>query len=54
MEIETARNSNRVEESLAAFAYVQRWIPGMADIAKPLYEVLEKNGRQKWKKHLLN
>ena len=36
-----------LRRALEAFAYVQRWIPGMADIAKPLYEVLEKNGRQK-------
>ena len=36
-----------LRKALGAFAYVQRWIPGMAEIAKPLYGALEKNGRQK-------
>ena len=29
-----------------AFSYVQRWIPGMADIAKPLYNLLDKDGKK--------
>ena len=36
-----------LRKALGAFAYVQRWIPRMAEIAKPLYGALEKNGRQK-------
>ena len=35
-----------LREALGAFAYVQRWIPGKAEIAKPLYRALGKNGRQ--------
>ena len=36
-----------LRKALGAFEYVQRWIPGMAEITKPLYGALEKNGRQK-------
>ena len=37
-------------KALGAFSYVQRWIPGMADIAKPLYDLLDKDGKKllKW------
>jgi hypothetical protein len=28
-----------LRKAIGAFSYVQRWIPGMADIAKPLYDL---------------
>ncbi|CAB4015926.1 Hypothetical predicted protein [Paramuricea clavata] len=39
-----------LRKALGAFSYVQRWIPGMADIAKPLYDLLDKDGKKllKW------
>ena len=39
----------QLRQALGAFAYVQRWLPGMAEIhvAKPLYDALEQNGRQR-------
>ena len=49
-----------LRKALGAFSYVQRWIPGMADIAKPLYDLLDKdekknlNGRQKKRRHSRN
>ena len=38
-----------LRKALRAFSYVQRWIPGMADLAKPLYELLDKDGRKELK-----
>ena len=38
-----------LRKALGAFSYVQRWIPGMADLAKPLYELLDKDGRKELK-----
>ncbi len=38
-----------LRKALGAFSYVQRWIPGMADIAKPLYELLDKDGEKELK-----
>ena len=35
-----------LRKALGAFSYVQRWIPGMADIAKPLYDLLDKDGKK--------
>lgn len=40
-------NVHHLRKALGAFAYVQRWIPGMSEITKPLYEALEKNGKTK-------
>ena len=39
-----------LRKALRAFSYVQRWIPGMSEIAKPLYNLLEKDGHKllKW------
>ena len=41
------RDVHELQRALDAFAYVQRWLPGMAKIAKPLYDALEKDGRKK-------
>ena len=38
-----------LRKALGAFSYVQRWILGMADLAKPLYELLDKDGRKELK-----
>ena len=38
-----------LRKALGAFSYVQRWIPGMADLAKPLYELLDKDGMKELK-----
>lgn len=35
-----------LRKALGAFSYVQRWIPGMADIAKPLYDLLDKDAKK--------
>jgi transposase InsO family protein len=32
---------------LGAFAYVQRWLPGLADVNKPLYDLLKEHGQGK-------
>ena len=44
------RTVRQLRKAIGAFAYVQRWIPGMAETAKPLYSTLEKNPykRLKW------
>ena len=39
-QIERPRNVRELRSALGAFAYVQRWIPGLAEIAKPLYNGL--------------
>ena len=41
------RDVHELRRALGAFAYVQRWLPGMAEIAKPLYMALEKDGKKK-------
>ena len=38
-----------LQKALGAFSYVQRWIPGMADIAQPLYQLLDKDGKKELK-----
>ena len=39
------RDVHELRRALGAFAYVQRWLPGMAGITKPLYDALETDGR---------
>ena len=42
---------NSVEEvrrALGPFAFVQRWLPGLADVARPLYDLIGCKGRQKF------
>ena len=41
------RDVHELRRALGSFAYVQRWIPGVADTARPLYDALSKDGRQK-------
>ena len=41
------RDVHELRRALGSFAYVQRWIPGVADTARPLYDALDKDGRQK-------
>ena len=36
-----------LRKAFEAFAYEQKWIPGTAKIAKPLYGAFENNGIQK-------
>ena len=37
-EIKPPNNVRELRRALGAFAYIQRWLPGLADIAKPLYK----------------
>ena len=41
-----------LRKAIGAFSYVQRWIPGMADIAKPLYDLWTKMVRNYLNGHL--
>ena len=49
-QIEKPANVRELRSALGAFSYVQRWIPGLADIAKPLYNGLTDKpyARLKW------
>ncbi|XP_043196792.1 uncharacterized protein LOC122367597 isoform X2 [Amphibalanus amphitrite] len=38
---------HELRRALGSFAFVQRWIPGVAETARPLYDALDKDGRQK-------
>ena len=33
---------------LGAFAYVQRWLPGIAEVARPMYDLITKTGQKKF------
>ena len=35
-----------LKKALGASSYVQRWIPGTADIAKKLYDLLNTDGKK--------
>ena len=37
----------KLRQALGAFCYVQRWLTGMSEMAKPLYEALQLDGRQR-------
>ena len=41
------RDVHELRRALGSFAYVQRWIPGVAETARPLYDALEKDGKKK-------
>ena len=41
------QNVHELRRTLGGFAYVQRWLPGMAEIATPLYAALGKDKRKK-------
>ena len=36
--IEKPKNVRALRSALGAFAYVQRWVPGLSELAKPLYD----------------
>ena len=38
-----------LRRALGGFSYVQRWLPGLAETAKPLYDALDKNPYQRLK-----
>ena len=38
--IERPGNVRELRRALGAFAYVQRWLPGLSEIAKPLYDAI--------------
>ena len=48
--IERPKNVKALRSALGAFAYVQRWIPGLSELAKPLYDATSGNpySRLKW------
>ena len=48
--IERPKNVRALRSALGAFAYVQRWIPGLSELAKPLYDATTGNpySRLKW------
>ena len=46
-DLPTPRDVHELRRALGSFAYVQRWIPGVADTARPLYDALDRDGRQK-------
>ena len=48
--IDQPTNVRSLRGALGAFAYVQRWIPGLAELAKPLYEATtgKPYARLKW------
>ena len=39
-QIERPKNVRELRRALGAFGYVQRWLPGLAEIAKPLYSAV--------------
>ena len=41
------RDVQELRRALGSFAYIQRWIPGVAETARPLYDALEKDGKKK-------
>ena len=49
-QIEKPSNVQELQRALGAFAYVQRWIPGLAELAHPLYSAItdKKYSRLKW------
>ena len=49
-QIKRPENVRGLRSAIGAFSYVQRWIPGLAEIAKPLYDALTDKpyARLKW------
>ena len=43
------RTVQELQRALGAFAFVQRWLPGVAEVARPLYDLVKvtKKGRLK-------
>ena len=50
--IKRPENVRGLRSAIGAFSYVQRWVPGLAEIAKPLYDALTDKpyARLKWSK----
>lgn len=51
--IHPPRTVKDLRKALGAFSYVQRWIPGLAEVAKPLYKLIvnsEPRSRLIWDK----
>ena len=48
--IERPKNVRGLRSALGAFGYVQRWIPGLAELARPLYDAITDKpyARLKW------
>ena len=42
------RSIEEVRRVLGAFAFVQKWLPGLSDVARPLYDLVGGNGRKKF------
>ena len=49
-QIKRPENVRGLRSAIGAFSYVQRWIPGLAEMAKPLYDALTDKpyARLKW------
>ncbi|KAK3865696.1 hypothetical protein Pcinc_028706 [Petrolisthes cinctipes] len=45
--VPTPTTVRELRRMLGGFSYVQRWLPGLADTAKPLYDSLNKNPYQR-------
>ena len=52
--IERPKNVKALRSALGAFAYVQRWIPGLSELARPLYDATTGNpySRLRWDPHM--
>ena len=53
--IERPKNVRALRSALGAFAYVQRWIPGLSELAKPLYDATagKPYSRLKWSENMV-
>ena len=52
--IEKPKNVKALRSALGAFVYVQRWVPGLSELAKPLYDATTGNpySRLKWNEEM--
>ena len=39
-------NVTELRSALGAFSFIQRWLPGLAEVSKPLYEAIKGSGRK--------
>ena len=47
-ELPSPESIEEVRRVLGAFAFVQKWLPGIAEVARPLYDLVGNNGRKKF------
>ena len=47
-ELPSPGSLEEVRRVLGAFAFVQKWLPGLADVARPLYDLVGNNGKKKF------